>query len=107
MKSGRTRLDLAISGGRALSRGLDQPRDQAAGNRAPASRHMRVTIPSAEPTERSCPKIRATHLLRAVGSCFSDGASATKTMTRKSIPIVAQLSSAPLSGEHMCCGRLR
>lgn len=32
------------------------------------------------------PKIRATHLLQALGPCFSNGASATKTMTRKGVP---------------------
>jgi hypothetical protein len=39
--------------------------------------------------------------------CFSNGASATKTMTRKCVPYVARLGSASLSGEQMFCGRLR
>lgn len=75
---GGSALDLVISGGGALSRGLDRPRDRAAGKGEPASRHMRVTIPSAEPVARSYPNSRAAHLLRALGPCFSAGAAATK-----------------------------
>lgn len=47
-------LDLSLSGGRALSRGIDLPRDRAAGKDKPASRHIRVTIPSAVSVARAC-----------------------------------------------------
>lgn len=90
-------LDLVISGGRALSRGLDQPRDRAAGKKEPASRHMRVTIPSAEPVARSCLKAEHRICCTPLGASFETRASATETTMRKASRIVSKLSSASLT----------
>lgn len=65
-------LDLVISGGRALSRGLDQPRDRAAGKKEPASRHMRVTIPPADSVARSHPRTEQRICCEPSAPCVSD-----------------------------------